>query len=628
METLGEGRMTGQTSRASETSDLFGNYKAEWLGERIFEYFRTPAYFPDLERPRPCVLIGGRGTGKTTVLRCLSYEGRFALDPDPNKIPDWEYFGFYYRVNTNRVSAFKGAELPSDRWQKLFGHYINLLFSQNVTKFLDWHGRMCPTAPTLGEELCLDVSRSLNIEEAADLGSLDKAIRKGLSDFERLLNNIKAEQDLSLSLQGAPLDKLFAGLREMPQFLGKSFFFLLDEYENLLDDQQVVVNSLLKHATVDYTFKIGVRELGWRRRFTLSDTEELTSPADYVRIDIADHLSGNQFRDFARAVCDARLSNMLQPAASIVDLLPAATPEEEAEALGAARVAKSIRKRIRLSNDSRIARGADTLSDLDVILADLRGRQRGMTFEKALREQRSDTEEWRNFVENYRYAALFQIAEAGSAITKLYCGWTTYTTMAASNIRYLLELVDYTFREHQQAEGALGSCFSWQTQTRAAQAVGRKNVFELEGFREGALLVKLTIGLGRLFQIMARRPEGHSPEQNQFALAAGAKLSPKVEALLSNAVMHSALVRTIANKLNQTDARSYDYSLHPIFSAFFGISHRRKRKIIINPDDLSVLVQDPGRGVRQLLEREPGETREPLPEQLRLFEAYLDDPDE
>ncbi|HEX4693556.1 hypothetical protein [Sphingomonas sp.] len=617
--------MTGHASRASEASELFGNYKAEWLGERIFEYFRTPTYFPDLERPRPCVLIGGRGTGKTTVLRCLSYEGRFALDSDPAKIPNWEYYGFYYRVNTNRVSAFKGPELPPERWQKLFGHYINLLLSQNVTKFLEWYAQHCPDAPALGEDLCLEVSRALNVEDATDLKSLRIAVRKGLSDFERLLNNIKAEQDLGLSLQGAPLDALFAGLREMPQFAGKSFFFLLDEYENLLDDQQVVVNSLLKHATVDYTFKIGVRELGWRRRYTLSDTEELTSPADYVRIDISVILTGDEFKEFARDVCDARLKNMLQPAASIIDLLPAATADAEAEALGASRVAKPIRERIRLSSDTRIARGADALSDLDVILIDLRGRLRGMTLEKALREQRTDSDEWHNFVDNYRYAALFQIAEAGSGITKLYCGWTTYTTMASANIRYLLELVDYAFREHQQADGTLGEKFSWQTQTKAAQAVGRKNLFELEGFREGALLVKLTIGLGRLFQIMARRPEGHSPEQNQFALSAVAPLSPQVESLLTNAVMHSALVRTIANKLNQTDARSYDYSLHPIFSAFFGISHRRKRKIIINPDDLMVIVKDPGRGVRQLLEREPEDVREPLPEQLRLFEAYLDD---
>ena len=179
--------MTVPTSRASEASKLFGNYKAEWLGEQIFDYFRAPAYFPDLERPRPCVLIGGRGTGKTTVLRCLSYEGRFALDPDPEKIADWEYFGFYYRANTNRVSAFKGPELSAERWQKLFGHYVNLLLCQSATNFLDWYARLCPHARPIGGDLCIEVSRSLNVSDANNLVELRDVIRNGLSEFERLL---------------------------------------------------------------------------------------------------------------------------------------------------------------------------------------------------------------------------------------------------------------------------------------------------------------------------------------------------------------------------------------------------------------------------------------------------------
>ena len=100
------------TERGEQPADLFGNYKAEWLGERIFDLFRAPSYFPDLERPRPCVLIGGRGTGKTTVLRSLSYEGRYALRGPEAAVGDWPYYGFYYRVNTNRVTAFQGDDLP------------------------------------------------------------------------------------------------------------------------------------------------------------------------------------------------------------------------------------------------------------------------------------------------------------------------------------------------------------------------------------------------------------------------------------------------------------------------------------------------------------------------------------
>ena len=99
-----------------QLSELFGSYKAEWLKEQMFDLFTEPAYFPELVTQRPCMLIGGRGTGKTTVLRSLSYEGQFALKGHvEHDIPTWPYYGFYYRVNTNRVTAFRGPECGHNR---------------------------------------------------------------------------------------------------------------------------------------------------------------------------------------------------------------------------------------------------------------------------------------------------------------------------------------------------------------------------------------------------------------------------------------------------------------------------------------------------------------------------------
>src|SRR6266516_1288727 len=110
--------ITAQTLE-EQVSELFGSYKAEWLKEHMCELFTEPAYFPELTTSRPCMLVGGRGTGKTTVLRCMSYEGQFVFQGrTPNEIPRWNYYGLYYRVNTNRVTAFTGPELAPDRWKR------------------------------------------------------------------------------------------------------------------------------------------------------------------------------------------------------------------------------------------------------------------------------------------------------------------------------------------------------------------------------------------------------------------------------------------------------------------------------------------------------------------------------
>ena len=106
-------------------NELFGSYKAEWLRGKIFKFFARPPYFVALQDNRPCVLQGGRGTGKTTVLRGLSYQGTFALhDEFINNFDKESYIGIYFRANTNHVRAFIGGGLNNDEWIRIFGHYF------------------------------------------------------------------------------------------------------------------------------------------------------------------------------------------------------------------------------------------------------------------------------------------------------------------------------------------------------------------------------------------------------------------------------------------------------------------------------------------------------------------------
>jgi hypothetical protein len=55
------------SSAEEQLSELFGSYKAEWLKERLFDFFTAPDYLPELTTSRPCVLVGGRGLGLRIV---------------------------------------------------------------------------------------------------------------------------------------------------------------------------------------------------------------------------------------------------------------------------------------------------------------------------------------------------------------------------------------------------------------------------------------------------------------------------------------------------------------------------------------------------------------------------------
>lgn len=156
-----------------QLSELFGSYKAEWLKERIFDFYTAPEYLPELTTTRPCVLVGGRGTGKTTVLRGLSYEGQFALaGQKASAIPTWSYYGLYLRVNTNRVTAFNGPECDRSGWIKLFAHYLNLLLCGMTLRFLEWYCLQTSTDFEIEGHTCGDISTSLHLSPAQSIRDL------------------------------------------------------------------------------------------------------------------------------------------------------------------------------------------------------------------------------------------------------------------------------------------------------------------------------------------------------------------------------------------------------------------------------------------------------------------------
>jgi len=624
-----------------QLSRLFGSFKAEWLREQMYDLFTEPSYFPEVTSPRPCVLLGGRGTGKTTVLRCMSYGGRFALEGSTvEDIPNWPYYGFYLRVNTNRVTAFQGPELTEDRWIRTFAHYINLVLCNTVLRFLQWYQLHCRGSNQLDGTDCATIAASLNLPDVRSVRDLSVGVRDALVAFEAYLNNVADGPRPRLSLQGAPVDALFDAILRLPQFRGKNFFFLIDEYENFLDYQQRVVNTLIKHSGELYTFKIGVRELGLRCRTTLNENEQLISPADYVRIHIEEKLSGERFVEFALQVCNDRIKRLQISQDPIPDLkwfLPCLSEEDEAELLDDRR--------------ERLGRAASQLSEIASreqapLLEELTPLEKYFLSFWAHDKDIPLEEVWRDFCEsrdrhktryrNYKHALLYTLRPGKRGIRKYYAGWHVFTQLAACNIRYFLELVVQSLMLNLQTTETLKQPVSPRIQTVAAQQVGRKNLSELEGLSvHGGNLTKLLLGLGRVFQTMASQACGHAPEVNQFHLVDGAhcgsgtdlpsEQSKEVAHLLTSAVMHLALLRSPGSKLaDETDTKDYDYMIHPIFSPFFVFSYRRKRKMALRADQVLGLIRQPKKTIREILAAQHRAYDEAFPEQLLIFKGYYD----
>lgn len=609
--------------KSKDLVELFGIYRAEWLSDALFKLFSQPSYFPELETPRPCVLEGGRGTGKTTVLRCLSYEGRYALNgPEGEQVDRWPYFGFYYKVNTNSVRAFQGEELTERQWQKLFAHYLNLILCGRVVEFLEWYRTVSPGGMELPTNLCSDLAESLYCDPATTQAELLISIQRGVNRFEGWVNNIDPDNMPGLSMQQVVIDTLCNAVLDLPQFAGKQLFFIIDEFENLLDDQQAVVNTLVKHCGPGYTFKIGVRELGWRRRSTLHDNEQLQSPADYERIDIDQRLDGDQFEKFATEVCRLRAIERFPDGLDLEAMLPSLSTEEEAKLLGVDAKAREMLDELEKASPEDVGLVKD-VRPLELALIQYWSRTQKQPLAEVVADWHLNRDAWDRRYHNYRVPLLFTLRGSRPGTRKYYSGWRTFTLLAGNNIRCLLQLVGEALRlQREDGKPADGEEIRPLLQTRAAVSVGGKNVRELEGLGvHGAQLTRLVLSLGRLFETLALEPELRRPEITRFFFPEDEPLG-EVDELLHAAIMHLALVRRVSSQRTNLDLKAYDYAVHPIFAAFFGFSHRDMRKIRLSPSSIQKLMQDPKRAITEIVGESNLNSDAPLPDQLRLFENF------
>lgn len=582
--------------------------RRRWLNEKIFHFFAAPSYFTSLKDKRPCVLMGGRGTGKTTVLRGLSYMGQYALNNDDiDRFDLNSYIGIYFRCDTNHVHAFSGKGIDNGTWMKIFAHYFNLIFTSEILEFIDWHKKLKSDDEVLSKHACSLIATSLHLGDVSDYKELIHVLETAMYKFQADINNISDGNMPQLSLAGDPVKIVTEQARKLRQFSGKIFYLLIDEYENLLDSQQQIVNTLLKHVPQSYTIKIGVREMGWRVKHTMNPQESVIDPADYVLFNIVDEFTDetpDKFESFARDVCQLRIKDLLEEDGVEFDIEQALVNlpyEDEAIKLGVEQTCQ-YKNILEFEKESGLDLG---VSSLYKFFISYWSENHNSMLKDTIEDYFKNRKSWNTRYENYKYSLLFKIrtGRGSGGIQKYYAGWSTFVKLANGNIRYLMELVYRSYYIYLQEGGDITKPVSADVQTKAARNVGWKNLTELEGtWSNGAQLTRMVQTLGTIFSKLAKDGENSAPEIVQFEIEG--ERSARTEELLQAGIMNLALVRMPANKQSgRGSVKEFMYSLHPIFAPYFIYSFRRKRKMGLSDAEFLLCVDNPNNAVRDILSK-------------------------
>lgn len=604
----------------------FKSYRAELTPEEFFQYFVEPHYMQNLIGSMPVIIKGERGTGKTTLLKYLTYYNQKNIYKD--SFSDIEYVGVYWKVDINYVSAFYGKDLDENQWIQLFGHYLSITFCIELCRILvDMKVNHFITF-TREKQICINVIRNFyEDKEITTYEQLLEFLSFKLMEIERYINNMTKFESPILSMLERPFTSFCTDLNMENQLSGKSFYFLIDEYENLLEYQQKIVNTLIKHSTLPYTYKICLRHEGQKTKYTLNEVEYLTDPADYSEIDLTKQNDSKKYIEFVKKVCNKRLMMISElndkGLTDISFFLKGLSIDEEAKRIEESTPKIFYKKEFKeiIDNDTSIIDKKKTLEEFlackDIVLRRLclcilqRGKINAANLLTELRNHLNGKPskftaangKGTDWLHNYKVAILYLLCHETSK-KKIYCGFDTFIELSSGVIRYFIELCNVTFMfAFSEGYTLLNPVpFEFEIQDQAARYVAEKRFHEIDTYPPyGSNIKNLVFCIGNIFSNAHKDPKQSEPERNQFSIKdnytnENDEIANNIMQIIKYAIMWGVLRGVKKSTKNKTKFRisKMDYYLNPIYSPYFDISYRKGRKIDLNYDEVeSLLLKSP-----------------------------------
>lgn len=265
-----------------------------------------------IEPGQNTIIEGHRGSGKSWLLRYLSMKLSESADS----------LAFYIKC---RPEAFLTAvrEGKADlEWLRFFQHYFNLYLLSNICELLQ------DTIHLNHED---DLLKSLLVLFQGNLGDV--------SSITDLVDWLYSEMDKCTAGYYSKITytgpnhiyRFFGKLRRYNQF--KNVFILLDEYENLSDEQQKVVNIYLRgrnappHYDFNLNFKVGLKSGCMCYKDLSGKLLRLDHDYSHVSLDKFTKEEKDDYIQFSKKVAERRLEKEGYNITDIEELLPALTYE-------------------------------------------------------------------------------------------------------------------------------------------------------------------------------------------------------------------------------------------------------------------------------------------------------------
>lgn len=582
----------------------------------------------------PIVLEGVRGTGKTMILKYLSYFTQKKSCNNMSIEDKLEYFkaksiGIYFRYKIDFCRLFIRLDCTTQDKERIFNYYYELFIIRQILEIIEDFYRDSDIAEV--EDILCTFFRVKHMS----MGDIRQHVNKMLRNMDQIINSSIYDENWRdkimpmVNSTGMIVDLIHTINNSIPGWKDILFVILLDEYENL-GIFQTIVNTLIKQAddTVNLTYRLGMRPAGMdNNNKTNVAGEHLQVDRDFLlrRLEYENH---NEYRKFAINISKKRLQSVdIFRENNLCDISVILGEKEsfDTEATSIVKGTKHFKvlktyfpdetrmqevinalscdeKLMEMYNILRVMRGSDykEISILCKKYRELRDARKLATLKEINTDEARKLKKYQlDYSSKYRVTLLYILLTIYGE-RKQYYSFNTFLRLSSGSINDFISLCRNTFKHMNNdmlTDLKKGKSISTRIQTFAAidTAEDQRRKMSMSN-NYGNEIYAFIDNMGSIFEAYHRDLEAKYPETNQFSFGDENEIrnDSKLNAYLVELINSGSVIRKPIRQLKSlgNTTRGYLYLLNRIFAPIYQYSYRTRGGFnpIISKDDFDKML--------------------------------------